>query len=51
VRSLKQKRGASRERAYGQLLLEVSALMQEQGLDAERALNAAAKEFVQRKQE
>lgn len=51
LRSINQKRGAARERAYGQLLLEISARMQEQGLDAERALNAAAKEFVQKKQE
>lgn len=46
VRALKQKRGAARERALGQVLLELAAFAQVHGIDAERALNAATKEFV-----
>lgn len=40
---------AQRERAYGALLLELAALAEQHGIDAERALNAASKAFVQKK--
>lgn len=48
ARSLQQKRGAARERAYGDLLLALAAFGQEQGIDAESALNAATKRFVEK---
>jgi tetrapyrrole methylase family protein / MazG family protein len=47
-RSLEQKRGVVRERAFGQLLLELAALAEQHGIDAERALNAASKNFAQK---
>lgn len=46
--SLKQQSGAARERAYGDLLLSLAAFGQAEGIDAERALNAASKHFVQK---
>lgn len=46
ARTLKLKRGDARERALGQMLLELAAVAQVHGIDAERALNRATKEFV-----
>lgn len=40
-------RAHDRERVVGELLLEIARLAEEHGIDAERALNAATKEFVQ----
>lgn len=51
ARSLQQKRGIQRERAYGELFLELAALAEQNGIDAERALNAASKAFVQKNKE
>lgn len=51
TRSLKQKRGAQRERAYGQLLLELAAYAEKEGIDAECALHAASKELVEKNKE
>lgn len=51
TRSLKRKRGTARERAFGEIMLELAALAQEHGIDLERALNAATKEFVQKNSE
>lgn len=47
-RQLKGKRGAQRERAYGELLLALAAFAEEQGIDAERALHAASKGLVEK---
>ncbi len=40
-------RARDRERAVGTLLLEIAQIAEEHGIDAERALNAASKQFVQ----
>jgi tetrapyrrole methylase family protein/MazG family protein len=49
--ALKKKRGAARERAFGELLLGLAALMETEGIDAERALNRAVRARVEKKQE
>ncbi len=41
-------RSRNRERVVGEMLLELAALAEHHGIDAERALNAASKEFVQK---
>lgn len=51
TRAFKQKRGAQRERAYGQLLLELAAYAEKEGIDAERALHAASKDLVEKNKE
>jgi tetrapyrrole methylase family protein/MazG family protein len=48
TRALKQKRAVQRERAYGQLLLALAAYAEKEGIDAERALHAASKGFVEK---
>lgn len=42
-------RARDRERVLGDLLLELAALAEEHGIDAERALRAATKDFVEQK--
>ncbi len=44
---LKRKRPAARERALGEMLLELAAIAEEYGIDAERALQAATTRLVQ----
>lgn len=44
-------RSSDRERVVGEMLLEIAQIAGEHGVDAERALNAANKAFVQKNQE
>lgn len=44
-------RAKDRERAVGELLLEIAQVAEKHGIDAERALNAANKTFVQKNSE
>lgn len=51
VKRIRGRRKQDRERALGEALLELAAVAQEQGIDAERALNAATRRLVQRHQQ
>jgi tetrapyrrole methylase family protein/MazG family protein len=44
----KVSRSRDRERVVGELLLELAGIAEQQGIDAERALKAATKEFAQK---
>ena len=44
-------RARHRERAVGELLLEIARIAEQHGIDAERALHAATKSFVQKNKE
>lgn len=47
----KIERARNRERVVGELLLEIARIAEEHGIDAERALNAASKRFVETKKD